>query len=286
MKTELNFNLQDYNAYRLQSVCAKAYFPDSETDLVEIFSKLDLKKFVVLGNGNNIILAKEHYDQAFIILNGCLDDVEVKNRIVVASSGATLLQLSEVALQYQLTGMEPFFDIPSSVGGAVVMNAGNKDAEIKDILLKVRYLDLKDLQIKEKSRSEIDFEYRNSFFQQNANNIVLKAWFKLSKGNAQEIQKKMQVGKDIRWLKQPRDYPNCGSVFKRPKERFVGPMLDELGLKGFAIGGARVSEKHSGFIINTDNATGKDIIALIEEVKRQVKKRYDVELEVEQRVIV
>lgn len=280
-----NFNLTDYNAYRIDAVGAKAWFPENETDLLEIFNQNKNKRLIVLGNGNNIILSKEYYEEEFIILNGCFDKIIISDTEIEAEAGATLLQLSETALKHHLTGFEIFYDIPSSVGGAVVMNAGTKEGEIKDILIKVRYLDLSDLKIKEISKNEIGFEYRNSFFQRNTDKIVLKAWFELRQGNPVEIKNKMDEYKNIRWSKQPREFPNCGSVFKRPKGRFVGPMLDELGLKGFTVGGAKISEKHSGFIVNTGTATGKDILDLIKEVQFRVKEKFGVELEVEQRVI-
>lgn len=285
VKFEQQFNLKNYNAYRVESICSKAWFPENETDLLEIFSQNKNKRLIILGNGNNIILSKDYYEEEFIILNGCFDKVTVNNTGMEAEAGATLLQLSETALKHHLTGLEIFYDIPSSVGGAVVMNAGTKEGEIKDILVKVRYLDLTDLQIKEISKEDIGFEYRNSFFQKNTNKIVLKVWFQLKKEKQERIRARMEETKQTRWAKQPREYPNCGSVFKRPKGRFVGPMLDELGMKGFTIGGAKISEKHSGFIINTGNATGEDILAVIKEARQRVKKRFGVDLEVEQRVI-
>jgi len=280
-----NFNLIEYNAYRINAVCAKAWFPENETDLLEIYRQKINKQLVILGNGNNIILSKKYYEEEFIILNGCFDKITVNETEIEAEAGATLLQLSETALKHHLTGLEIFYDIPSSVGGAVVMNAGTKEGEIKDILVKVRYLDLADLQIKENAKEDIGFEYRNSFFQKQTDKIVLKAWFNLEKGNPEQIKAKMEETKQTRWVKQPREYPNCGSVFKRPPGRFVGPMLDELGLKGFKIGDAQISQKHSGFIVNKGNATGRDILALISEAKKQVKEKFGVDLEVEQRII-
>ncbi len=244
-----------------------------------------MKSYIVLGSGHNVILSKEDYDEEFIILNGCFDKIEISGTEVIADAGATLLQLSDASLKNSLAGFEIFYDIPSSVGGAVVMNAGTKEGEIKDVLVKVRYLDLADMKIKEIAKEDIGFEYRNSFFQKHTNKIVLKAWFKLVKGTPKEIKAKMEQTKQIRWAKQPREFPNCGSVFKRPPGRFVGPMLDELGMKGFTIGGARISEKHSGFIINTGNATGKDILAVMAEAQRRVKEKFGVDLEVEQRII-
>jgi UDP-N-acetylmuramate dehydrogenase len=285
MKNKSNFPLRQYNAYRLKSLCAKAWFPESENDLLEIFHQNTTKRLIILGNGNNIILSKEYYDEEFIILNGCFDKITVNDTMIEAETGATLLQLSETALKHHLAGLEIFYDIPSSVGGAVVMNAGTKEGEIKDILVKVRYLDLADMQIKEIYKVDIGFEYRNSFFQKQTDKIILKAWFQLKKGNPEKIKAKMKETKKKRWAKQPREYPNCGSVFKRPPGRFVGPMLDELGMKGFTIGGAKISEKHSGFIVNTGNATGKDILAVIAEAKKRVKEKFDLDLEVEQRII-
>lgn len=285
IKFEQQFNLKNFNAYRVESICSKAWFPESEEELLTIYMDNSNKKKIILGNGNNIILSKEYYEEEFIILNGCLNFIDVNKNIMIADSGATLQQLSETALSSSLTGLEIFYDIPSSVGGAVVMNAGTKDGEIKDILVKVRYLDLSDLRIKEIFKSRIEFEYRNSFFQKNPDKIILKAWFELAYGDRVDIKNKMDSYKAIRWSKQPREYPNCGSVFKRPAGRFVGPMLDELNLKGFTIGGAQISEKHSGFIVNTENATGKDILAVIKEVQIRVREVYGMDLEIEQRVI-
>lgn len=285
IKFEQQFNLKNYNAYRVESICSKAWFPRSEDELLMIYKNCPDKKIIILGNGNNIILSKEFYEEEFIILNGCFNSIEVVENKMIAEAGATLQQLSETALLNSLSGSEIFYDIPSSIGGAVVMNAGTKDGEVKDIIIKVRYLDLSDLQIKEIDMIDIGFEYRNSFFQKYQDKIVLKAWFKLEHGNQVEIKKKMEGYKASRWAKQPREFPNCGSVFKRPTGKFVGPMLDELNMKGFTIGGAKISEKHSGFIINTGNTTGKDILAVIKETQSRVREKFGIDLEIEQRVI-
>lgn len=285
MRVVANFDLTEYNSYRLKATCARAFFPDSEQDLISIYSANPNTRKIVLGNGNNVILSKEYYPDAFIIFNGNFDRVKINETIIEAEAGVTLEQLSLLALKHELTGMEIFYDIPSSVGGVVVMNAGASGEEIKDVLIKVRYLDLADMQVKEMLNKDIGFEYRNSFFQKNPDKIVLKAWLKLKHGAAHAIKTKMEETKQKRWAKQPRDLPNCGSVFKRPPGRFVGPMLDELGLKGYAIGGAKISEKHSGFIVNTGTATGADILNLINYVKYLVLAKFQVELQVEQRVI-
>ena len=285
MKTYLNYNLTKYNSYRLNSTCEKAYFPENERDILELYKSKT--SFILLGSGHNIILSKLFYSKPFIIFNGNYNSIEVdeKSNTIVAEAGATILDVSETAEKYGLTGAEFFYDIPSSVGGAVVMNAGTKEGETKNILQRVRYLDLEDMLVKEKNNEELELEYRNSYFQKNKNKIILKAWFQLSLGVKSNIRQTMDESKARRWARQPREYPNSGSVFKRPPGKFVGPMLDELGFKGYTIGGAQVSKKHSGFIVNVNNASGTDILKIINKIQKQVKEVFNIDLEVEQRVI-
>jgi UDP-N-acetylmuramate dehydrogenase len=285
MRIFTEFDLKSYNSYRLNARCAKAFFPETVFEILQIYQENPRITKILIGNGNNIILSREWYDDYFIIFNGNFNEVEVKGNEIVAEAGATMLQLSEMALQNSLSGFEIFYDIPSSVGGAVVMNAGASGEEIKDLLIKVRYLDLKDMKVKERANKDIGFEYRNSYFQQNPSNIVLKVWFKLKPGNPTNIKGKMDATKMDRWAKQPREYPNCGSVFKRPLGKYVGPMLDELRLKGLTVGGAQISRKHSGFIINLGSATGEDILNIIHEVQDKVYETFGITLEVEQRIL-
>ena len=278
-----NFDLTTFNSYRTKAICRKAYFPDTEEEIREIYNSE--RNIILLGSGHNIILSKSYYDEAFLILNGNFANYSVENKTIIAEAGISMYDVAQLALYKSLSGLEMFTDIPSSLGGAIVMNAGANGEEIKDIVEKVRFLDLEDNHIKELSVGDLGFKYRNSFFQQNKSNIVLKAWLKLKVGDRKKIQSKMIKIRDARWAKQPKEYPNAGSVFKRPDGRFVGPMLDELGLKGFSIGGAQVSEKHSGFIVNINNAKGEDIVNLIKEIQKQVKSKLGVNLEVEQRII-
>ncbi|MCT4630853.1 UDP-N-acetylmuramate dehydrogenase [Winogradskyella sp.] len=285
MKRFRDFDLTDYNSYKVKSYCRTAFFPECELDIVDLYKSN--KDYIVLGSGNNVILSKSYYDSDFIIFNGNFNEVKVnkESNEIIAEAGAEIYDVSKLAKESELTGAEFYYDIPSSVGGAVVMNAGTKEGETKNILAKVRYLDLEDMLVKEKSKKEIEFEYRNSFFQKQVDKIILKAWFNLKKGNYNEISNLMSESKKRRWEKQPRNYPNAGSVFKRPPNRYVGPMIDELGLKGYRVGGAEVSKKHSGFIINRGDATGNDILNLINEVKHRVFEKYNVNLEIEQRII-
>jgi len=285
MKIHKNFELTKYNSYRLKAFCEEAIFPTNENDLIGFLSSRRNRSKVILGNGNNIILSKNWYDECFIIFNGCFDKIEIYEDIIAAETGATMFQVSETAFENGLSGMEVFNDIPSSVGGAVVMNAGAGEEDIKNILVKVKFLNISDLVLTELSRDELKFGYRDSIFQRNRDMIVIKAWFKLKRCDKLTIRAKMDSIKEARWAKQPRDFPNCGSVFKRPVGRFVAPMIDELGLKGFTIGGAQISLKHSGFIVNKDNATGEDILLLVKEIQTRVSYKFGITLELEQKVI-
>ncbi|WOK05373.1 UDP-N-acetylmuramate dehydrogenase [Imperialibacter roseus] len=281
-----NYDLTSHNSYKIKASCRRAFFPSSESDFLSIYQSHPDSKKVILGGGYNIILSKPYYDEDFILLNEGFANVKVTDgHIMEVEAGANTIRLSELAWEHGLTGMEIFYDIPSSLGGAVVMNAGASGEEIKDILTKVRYLDLADLKVREIKKEDIGFEYRNSFFQKNVDKIVLKAWLQLAVGDKAAIKEKMDRVKEARWAKQPKEFPNAGSVFKRPPGFYVGQMIEELGLKGFSVGGAKVSEKHGGFIINHASATGADILELINIVKHKVHSKFGVELEVEQRVI-
>ena len=285
MKIYKNFNLTNYNSYKIKAHCKEALFPEKNSDFVDIFKQYNRNEIILIGNGNNIILSKESYDQPFIILNNCFNKIEVKDKIIIAQSAATFYDISKLALKNSLTGFEQFYDIPSSVGGGVVMNAGSNEGEIKDILIDLEYLDVEKKEVVSIDNEGSKFSYRNSLFQNNENYIVLSARFLLKKGDSKKIESKMKRIRNQRWKKQPRNYPNCGSVFKRPKGYYVGAMMDQLNLKGYRIGGAEVSKKHSGFIVNIDNASGKDILQLIDEIKAKIYNKFKVELEIEQRII-
>ncbi|MCF4102653.1 UDP-N-acetylmuramate dehydrogenase [Gillisia sp. M10.2A] len=285
MILKLNQDLTLYNNYRVKSVCKRAFFPQNEEDFIDLYKENINTKKIILGGGYNVILSKQTYNEDFLLIGETFSKYNVVDNIIEAQAGIEMKKMSEIALAHNLSGLEVFYDIPSSLGGAIVMNAGASGSEIKDHFLKARYLDLDDLKIKEISKEEASFEYRNSFFQKNTNKIVLKVWLKLAAGDPVLIKSKMDEIKTSRWAKQPKDYPNAGSVFKRPDGFYVGTMIEELGLKGFSVGGAQVSRKHAGFIINYNNATGDDILNLIEEIQNRVYKAYNVNLEVEQRII-
>lgn len=279
-----NLDLTSYNSYKIRSECRKAFFPENEKDVIELFLSGERPKYII-GNGNNIILSKKYYEDSFLIFSGSFNSYRVEKNVLEAQSSIDLLSLSEIAYSNNLSGLEIFYDIPSSLGGAIVMNAGASGEDIGSMVIKVQYFDPTIQKIKEISGSNLQLEYRNSFFQRNNHLIILKVWLKLRFESKYKIKRKMDTIKKSRWAKQPRDYPNAGSVFKRPKGYFVGAIIEELGLKGMSIGGAKISEKHGGFIVNYNNATGMDIIHLINYIQKKVKNNYGFYLEVEQRVI-
>lgn len=285
MKIVSDLDLTSYNSYRIPAVCKRAFFPESESEIQQVFQEYPKTKKIVIGSGHNIIFSRDSYEDDFIIFSGNFEKVVCEDDKISAESGVSMFDLSNIALNFSLSGLELFYDIPSSLGGAIVMNAGASGEDIQSLLLKVRYYDPHADVFKEVERKELDFEYRNSFFQQNPHLIITQAFLQLRHGNEQEIREKMETNKKIRWAKQPKDFPNAGSVFKRPKGHFVGVMMEEMGLKGYTVGGAKISEKHGGFIVNFNNATGKDILDIISLVKERVMETYSVSIEVEQRII-
>lgn len=238
--------------------------------------------YFVMGNGSNLIVRDGGFRGVIIKLTA-LNEIKFDGSRVKAEAGALLSILSKEILKNSLKGFEFASGIPGTVGGAVTMNAGAYGPEIKDVLESALVLD-NNGEIKSLSNNEMDFSYRNSVVQKNGY-IVLEATFKLEDGNYEEIKKRMDELNKRRVDKQPLNYPSAGSTFKRPEGYFAGKLIEDSGLKGKAIGGACVSEKHSGFIINYNNASAADVLGLINFVKETVKKNYGVTLEAEVKVI-
>lgn len=236
---------------------------------------------VVLGNGSNILFKDKEFNG--VVLKIELDTLKIEENIITAEAGVKNAILGRKALDNNLQGFEFAAGIPGTIGGAIRMNAGAYGGEIKDIVQDVEYLDYEDLKIKKITNKECNFEYRHSVFCENKN-IILSATFKLENGIKEEIANRMNEFAKSRKEKQPLEYPSAGSTFKRGTDFITAKLIDECGLKGYQIGGAQVSEKHAGFIINKENATAKDIIDLVEYVKKTVKeetgKSIDLEVEI------
>src|SRR6056297_503994 len=249
--------------------------------LTKIINNNNLNYFV-LGKGSNIIVGDKGY-RGIIIYTGHLNEISVKGNKILAQSGATLKDIAEVAKENSLTGFEFASGIPGSLGGAVFMNAGAYGGEMNDVIKEVSAFDENGHKVV-LPKNKLKLSYRNSIFQDN-NYIIFDALLKLQKGKKDKIIAKMNELNQKRENKQPLEYPSAGSSFKRPEGHYTGPLIEKADMKGYQIGGAQVSKKHAGFIVNKGNATAKDIINLIEKVKEEVYKISGVQLEVEPRFL-
>ncbi|MBO4289971.1 MAG: UDP-N-acetylmuramate dehydrogenase [Lachnospiraceae bacterium] len=255
--------------------------PETEEELAEIVARctaMDLP-FTIVGRGSNLLVADRGYLGVVIHVGDALAKAQVKGTTITAQAGISLAALASYACRMYLTGLEFAAGIPGSFGGALLMNAGAYGGEMKDVVRSLRLMD-PDGTIREVDASWMEYDYRTSRAQKEGS-IIVGATLELRPGDPKVIQAKMQELAARRREKQPLEYPSAGSYFKRPKGRFAGALIEQAGLKGFRVGGAQVSEKHAGFVINAGNATAADIAALQDEVVRQVRERFGVTLEPE-----
>lgn len=276
-------DLSRYTGFRTggKSVIVSPNNKDSFVETIEYLRRSG-SAFFVLGNGTNVIARDEGYDGVVVLTKSALDFISIDDFRVTVGAGTPISELCIAALNAELTGLEFAYGIPGTVGGAVYMNAGAYDGEIKDVIVSVEYLDQNGM-IKTIESSDAQFDYRNSIFHSNKDWIILSSTFSLKHGNSEEIKAKMLDLIGRRRDKQPLEYPSCGSTFKRPKGNYASKLIDECGFRGFQVGGAQVSEKHCGFVINKENATSKDIFDLIEIIRDTVQEKtgYLLECEVE-----
>lgn len=258
--------------------------PSSEEDLLFLIRLLEEESYpyYIKGNGSNLIFRDEGFDGAVIEIR-TMQKVTITGDVVEAEAGILLKDLSDKIEEASLTGFEFASGIPGSLGGAICMNAGAYDGEMKDIVRSVRLM-TKSGVVLEKSAEEMAFSYRHSLCS-SGDYIVLSATLQLAKGKRDAIRAKIEDLTARRQEKQPLEYPSCGSVFKRPEGYFAGKLISDAGLKGYRIGGAQVSEKHAGFIINTGGAKAQDVLDLIAYVQKTVRKQSGVSLECEVRIL-
>lgn len=233
--------------------------------------------FMLIGNGSNLLVDDNGLRMAVIRLSGDFKEITHSENKVTCGAGATLARLCTYSMQNSLAGLEFAFGIPGTVGGAVYMNAGAYGGEMKDVLLTVTHM-TSDGVIETVSADTLDLGYRHSIYKNNGC-VILSAEFSLEEGNKDEIKALMDDIMNRRVTKQPLEYPSAGSVFKRPEGAFAGALIEQCGLKGATVGGAQVSEKHSGFIINIGGATCEDVCALVEKVQKIVKEETGFTLE-------
>ena len=277
-----NFDLTEYNSYKIKSKVILAIFPQNKHEISEAL--ITYRDSIIVGGGNNIILAKSFYEKPMIFIRDNFSNYKVDGNSIFVDSGLPMRSLSKIAAENSLKGFECFYDIPGTVGGGLAMNAGTDNCLISDHLITVEVFNRKERKFIFKKKNQCDFGYRGSIFK-NDNLVIVGAEFNLKKGNQIQIIDIMTEIRKKREAKQPKNFPNAGSVFKRPEGYYVGEIIQELGLKGYTIGGARISEKHAGFIINNGNATGEDIINLINNIKIKVFTKYNIDLELEQIII-
>ena len=240
--------------------------------------------YIVFGNGTNIIVRDGGYPGAVFSVGKALRGIEVRAGRLVCGAGESLANVSRYAAGNGLSGFEALSGIPGTVGGAVFMNAGAYGSEISDILLSARVYDVSNDQIVVLSNKECEFGYRDSVFKKNRM-VILNAAFGLSPGNRVDIEAGMADYLHRRNNVQPVELPSAGSFFKRPEGHFAGKLIEEVGMKGARVGGAQVSEKHAGFIVNTGGATASDVLLLAEEIKSKVYEQTGISLEEEPIVI-
>lgn len=260
------------------------FFPASieEVSAVVDWVRNENLPLTILGNASNLIVRDGGIRGVTVILTE-LNKIKVKKNRLIVESGAPIIEVSEKALTEELTGLEFACGIPGSTGGAVYMNAGAYEGEVKDVIETVTIL-TRDGEIIEVKNDDMEFAYRTSKLQK-TQDIVLEVTFKLKSGNPDKIKERMDELTFLRTSKQPLEFPSCGSVFKRPTGHFTGKLIQDAGLQGLTWGGAQISMKHAGFIVNIDGATATDYIELIEHIKEVILEKFDVQLETEVRII-
>ena len=279
-----NEPMSRHTTFRTGGTADLILLPSSPAELRETLAALrgeGVKPFI-LGNGSNLLVSDKGIRGVVVKLGEGLDKITADGETVTCGAGALLTRLCVFAAEHSLSGAEALYGIPGSVGGAVYMNAGAYGSEIKDILVSADYIDA-DGEAGTLEGVE-GYGYRRSPFT-DSDMIITAATFAFSKGDRAEIEEKMAEIKSRRSDKQPLNYPSAGSVFKRPEGCYAAALIEDAGLKGTTVGGAQVSEKHAGFIVNTGGATTTDIMRLIEIVKERVFKDSGVELETEVRFV-
>ena len=280
-----NANLKEYTTYKVGGTAKAIIFPKDVKNLIELlhFLKKINIKYKILGNGSNLIFSDDGFDGVLIKLDE-LDKLEVNRELVKVGAGYNLMKLSLKVTKLGLAGLEFAAGVPGTVGGAVFMNAGCYGSDVGYVLKEAKIL-TPDLKIITMKNRELNFHYRTSFLKENKNYICLEATFLLKKYNKDELLEIINDRKKRRIKEQPLEYPSAGSVFRNPKNMFVAKLIEDLGYKGKNIGGAYVSEKHANFIINKENATATDIKMLVNKIKEEVKKEYNIEIKEEQEFV-
>ena len=272
-----------HTTFRIGGPAALMARPTTEEQVLESvkLARENEVPLVVLGNGSNLLVADEGAKVFVVDMTGLNRLERTGEREITAGAGVTLARLASFAAGEGLAGLEFASRIPGTLGGGVLMNAGAYGGEMAQVVRRTRYLTPEGT-VKEAVGEEHDFSYRHSVFSQ-GDKVILSSVLELEPCKAEDIRARMAELAQKRKTKQPLEYPSAGSMFKRPQGHFAAALIEQCGLKGFTVGGAQVSEKHAGFVINRDNATCADVLSLVKEVQRRVKEQTGVKLEMEVR---
>lgn len=251
--------------------------------VVEFSKEYDLPLYI-LGRGSNCIFTDKGYKGIVLKISSDFGNIEVDGENIKVQSGCMIAKVARYAMENGLSGLEFASNIPGSIGGAIRMNAGAFGGEMKDIVIETEYID-ENGEIKRINNKQHEFSYRTSIFKKNPKLVVINTTIKLKPRNKEEIKRLTEEISLKRKESQPYDYPSSGSVFKRMDGVVVSKLIDEAGLKGYTIGGAQVSYKHAGFIVNTGNAKASDVISLIDLVKQKIKEKYNINIETEVEIV-
>ena len=272
-----------HTSFRIGGPAALMVLPGTAEEaaaVVKTARELGVKPFF-LGNGSNLLVPDKGYDGFVVKLSGELNRVREEDGCLVAGGAVTLARLAAVALEHGLTGLEFASGIPGTVGGAVTMNAGAYNGEMAQVVTHVTCLTAEG---ELEQVTDFDFAYRHSAFS-DGTRLILSARFRLERDEKASIRARMDELAEKRQSKQPLEFPSAGSMFKRPAGYFAAALIDQCGLKGLTVGGAQVSEKHAGFVVNRGGATCADVLELVRQVKERVLAQTGVELEMEVRIL-
>ena len=280
-----NENMASHTTFKCGGNASLYIAPNSTDELVKVLEVLRNENYpyMVIGNGSNLLVKDSGYYGAIVEVDKKISEIDVRGEEIIVEAGAKLSKVATIAMENDLAGFEFAHGIPGNMGGAVVMNAGAYGGEMKDVLKWVKVVD-QNGEIKTLENEELELGYRTSRVMKEKM-IVLEACIKLELGVMGDIAEVMALLMSKRKASQPLEYPSAGSTFKRPEGYFAGKLVQDAGMKGYRVGDAMVSDKHSGFVINCGNATATEVIQVIKDVQAKVKEDFGVDLEPEVRII-
>lgn len=280
-----NVSIKSLTSYKVGGEANLVVYPKDYKKLILLIKYLRQEdiKYKIIGYGSNLIFSDDIYNGVLIKLD-CFNELKINDTIIKVGAGVSLVKLSYKAQIKGLTGLEFASGIPGSIGGAVFMNAGAYKSDMGYIVSEIKVI-TPNLEVKTLYNKDLDYKYRSSFLQTNRDYICIEATIVLRHGDKKEIKELMEQRRQKRFITQPLEYPSAGSVFRNPENLFAGKLIEDCGLKGYTIGGAKVSNKHANFIINYNNAKACDVRNLILYVHDKVEKEKNVDLKIEQEFV-